>query len=149
MKKYFLQTLFFVAITSLLISCATQKTMTTQPKFEPYAFPAGQYTQKSDSFMVLFDASGTMNESYKGQTKFHTAREVVSRMNQTIPADLRLSATFRAFGQASSNDTTLRYGLTSYQKAGLQGALRNVSSGGWTPLSRSITAASDDLESSK
>ena len=49
--------------------------------------------------MVLLDASGTMNESYKGQTKFHTAREVVSRMNQTIPADLRLSAALRAFGQ--------------------------------------------------
>jgi OOP family OmpA-OmpF porin len=123
--------------------------MTTQPKFQPYAFPAGQYTQKTDSFMVLLDASGTMNESYKGQTKFHTAREVVSRMNQTIPADLRLSAALRAFGQAFSNDTALRYGLTSYEKAGLEGALKNVSWGGWSPLSRSITAASDDLESTK
>jgi len=90
-----------------------------------------------------------MNESYKGQTKFHTAKEVVSRLNQTIPADLRLSAAFRAFGQAFSNDTDLRYGLTSYEKAGLEGALRTVSSGGWSPLSRSITAASDDLESAK
>ena len=70
--------------------------------------------------MVLFDASGTMNESYKGQTKFHTAREVVSRMNQTIPADLKLSAALRAFGQAFSNDTALRYGLTSYEMQGLK-----------------------------
>jgi OOP family OmpA-OmpF porin len=149
MKKYFLQTLFFVAISSMLISCAPQKTMTTQPKFEPYAFPAGQYTQESDSFMVLLDASGTMNESYKGQTKFHTAREVVSRMNQTIPADLKLSAALRAFGQAFSNDTALRYGLTSYEKVGLEGALKNVSWGGWSPLSRTITATSEDLESTK
>lgn len=149
MAKNYLRALFFTGISSLLIGCATQKPITTQPKFEPHTFPAGQYTQKVDNFMVLFDASGTMRDSYKGKTKFHIARQVVSRMNHTIPADLRLTAALRAIGHAFGNDTTLLYGPTDYTKAGLEGALKNVSSGGWTPLNRGITAASEDLKSTK
>ena len=148
MSKY-LRMLFFAAISSMLISCATQKPMTTQPRFEPHPFPAGQYTQKVDNFMVILDASGTMGESYKGETKFHIARKVVSRMNQTIPADLKLTSALRAIGQTFSNDSTLLYGPTSYTKSGLEEALKKVSWGGWTPLNRGITAASEDLESVK
>lgn len=149
MAKYYLNALFFAGISSMLISCATQKPMTTQSKFEPHAFATGQYTQKVDNFMVLLDASGTMNETYKGETKLYIARKVISRMNQTIPADLKLTAALRAIGQAFSNDTTLLYGPTSYAKSGLEGALKKVLWGGWTPLNRGITAACEDLESVK
>ena len=148
MTKHYMKTLFFVTVSLMLISCATQETVTSvtsEPTFKAHVFPPGQYTQKVDNFMVIFDASGTMSESYKGQSKFQLAKEVVSRMNQTIP-DLKLTAAMRTLGQAFSNDTVLVYGLTGYTKAGLEGALKGVSWGGWTPLSRAITAASKDLE---
>jgi OOP family OmpA-OmpF porin len=101
--------------------------------------------QKADNFLVILDTSGSMGEAYKEQSKFHFARDVASRLNQTIP-DLELTGALRTLGQGYSNGTALVYGPKSFEKAEFAEALDSVKSGGKTPLAAAINGASTDLE---
>jgi OOP family OmpA-OmpF porin len=150
MTKHYLKAVFFVMVSALLIGCAIQKPQTAfnahdlTPKLQ-----AGRYTQKVDHFMVVLDASASMREPYKSQTKLKLAKDVVCRMNQTIP-DVPLTGALRTFGQSAwpfSKKTTLIWGLTKYTKEGLEGALKTVKwTGGKSPLALAIDAASEDLK---
>ncbi|MBW1860697.1 MAG: cell envelope biogenesis protein OmpA, partial [Deltaproteobacteria bacterium] len=82
MKKKFWKGLFSLFTIILLIGCATQK---PQAPFRAQEFPADQYRQKVDNFMVVLDKSKSMGEVYEDQSKLTYAKEIVSRMNQTIP----------------------------------------------------------------
>jgi len=130
----------------LLVGCATHK---PQTPFQPKALQAGGYSQKVDNFLVILDASGSMAEAYKGENKLDYAKDIVSRMNQTIP-DLKLTSGLREFSPSlwSGELTSLIYGQTAYDTAGLEGALKQVKrAGGHTPLAVAIDAAGDDLAS--
>ena len=64
------------------------------------------------------------------------AKDVVSRMNQTIPG-VQLTGALRTFGQSAwpfSKKTILIYGLTEYTKEGLEEALKTVKWAGGEPL---------------
>lgn len=110
------------------------------------------FVQDVENFIVILDASGSMADKYKGQRKLESAKEIASRMNQTIP-DLKLTAASRSFGDTSSQPTektTSLYGPTQYSKSGLDAALQKVArAGGTSPLALAIDATTADLQSSK
>jgi OOP family OmpA-OmpF porin len=148
MRKKYWKGLFGLIISVLLIGCATPK---TQAPFEAQVLPTDQYKQKVDNFMVILDQSKSMGEDYEDQQKLTYAKEIVSRMNQTIP-DLRLMGALRQFpiGQVSSEKSQLVYGPTAYSKAGLEDALREIKrTGGGSPLAAAMDAAGADLKSSQ
>ena len=148
MTKYYWKGLFFAMMGLLLVGCATQK---PQTPFQAQALQADGYSQKVDNFMVILDASGSMAEAYKGQKKLDYAKEIVSRMNQTIP-DLKLTGALREFSPSiwSGELTSLIYGPTAYSKAGLEDSLQGVKrAGGHSPLAVAIDAAGDDLASAR
>ena len=143
MARNRLKVLLIVAIAAVLVCCAAQKkTQPTQPAFEAYEFRVNEYNPKVDIFMVILDASATMAEG----GKFQTAREVASRMNQTIP-DIRLVGALRTLGQSYSKGTVLAYGPTSYIRGELEAAIWGVRGFGKTALDLAVDAASDDLKS--
>jgi OOP family OmpA-OmpF porin len=117
----------------------------SQPAFTPREFSMADYEQKVDSFLVILDASGSMREEYKEQSKFHFAREVASRMNQTIP-DMELTGALRTLGQGYSNGTVLVYGPERLKKAEFGEALNSVRGSGKTPLAAALDAANADLD---
>ncbi len=153
MKMKFAKLVFSVILGAVLISCAAQR---AEVPFRPYDFSAqvrsGEYSKKVDNFLVILDASGSMKRSYQGQRKFAIARDIVSRMNQTIP-DLGYTGGLRTFGQSwfyFSRKTTRVYGMTPYSQAGFQGALEAVRPvGGISPLARALDAASADLQGTR
>lgn len=163
MKKKPLMMLFAVMISFLLTGCYLQMAQ-TPTTFKPIDLnppvKAGKYVQKVNTFLVILDASGSMTESYKGQAKIFLAKDMVSRMNQTIP-NMRLTGGLRVFGRIArpfslqddpifsltgyKND--LIYGLTPYSRSDFEEGLKAVKrAGGFTPLDGAIDAASDDLE---
>ena len=109
----------------LLISCASMsmESKKTGPVFIPQQIQTTGYEQRTDNFLVLLDASGSMGEKYKGQTKFKTAEQIVSRMNQTIPGAMNLNAAVITFGAGFSSDVTGTYGPGAYSKEGLESSL--------------------------
>ena len=105
---------------------------------------AGEYKQKVETFMVILDASSTMSE----EGKFQMAKEVASRMNQTIP-DMPLVAALRTLGENRTNETRLVYGTTRYKRGDLESAIVGVRGFGATPLGHAIEAASEDLRTTR
>ncbi len=151
-----------VAGLSLVLSgCATTAVSTFEP-FQPEdlnpAVSQGLLKQKIDTLYVVVDASGSMSDEYDGQgypggsapTKLSVEKEVLNRMNQTIP-NIQLTTAIRTFGFGPCLDwgsTKLNAGLGSYSTSSFAGGLDNVTcSGGGSPMDAAIDAASEDLAS--
>jgi len=150
MKKRWLSSLVLMLGCTLVIGCAAQK----QPlQFAAHDFrpelESGRYVLKVDNFLVILDASGSMDNSYKKQKKLNVAKDMVSRMNRTI-SPLKLDGALRTFGGGLSpfkKITRLIYGLTDYTEADVEAALQSVK---WasanSPLFSAIDAAGTDVK---
>lgn len=149
---------FAVLLTILLLSaCAAKKPMTA---FTPLDLNAGlkegKYVQKTDNFIVVLDASGSMSEFYKGQRKLDIALNAINRINQTIP-DIDLNGALRVFGQSYNPfkaKSELIYGLEKYDPSGFDRALQTVeTAAGGTPMADSIDSPGqgviEDLRASR
>lgn len=140
-----------VMMSALLIGCATQQ---PQAIFEAQdlnpKLKTGQYMQKVDNFLVILDASESMNKRYKDRSKLSLAKDIVSHMDQTVP-DLKITGALRTFGKARAygEATALVYGVTEYTRTGLEEAVAEVRAGGLSPLVLAMNAASEDLKSTE
>jgi OmpA-OmpF porin, OOP family len=146
MQKNLLKSLIFILSVAFLFSCAGPQTPLT---FQASQFPADRYQPNVDNFMVLFDSSSSMGNTYKGHEKLAIAKAVAGSMNQTLP-ELNFSSGMRTFGHHSAvtrEPTVLVYGLTRYSTAGLGSAIDGVThAGGTTPLGSAIAGAHEDLQ---
>ncbi|MBW1703157.1 MAG: OmpA family protein [Deltaproteobacteria bacterium] len=149
MARKNLYTVFFILISFLLAGCAAQQVQPTQAPFSPHKFKTDQYQPKVDNFIIIFDASTSMMDKYNGQKKLDYARDIVSRMNRTIP-DFKFAGALRTFGQGKclpGDSTSKIYGLTAYSEAGLEQALNKIKCvGGITPMGTALNAATGDLK---
>jgi len=153
MKINYLKVILFVAVALLLVGCASPKAVSTFHALDLNPIvQGGDYAQKVDNFVVILDKSGSMGELYKGQKKLDYAKDMVSRMNRTIP-DLMLTGSLRVFGRVavfSNNFTELQWGPAAYSKMGLDGGLNKVGfSVGDSPLNLALDAAAQNLKSAK
>ncbi len=145
--KFLTRTLLTLFTFMFLFGCAA-KTMDTLPSFEAKQFDSSMYSSKVDNFLIIFDASSSMFDKYNGTKKFHIARAVVDRMNQTIP-ELGQTAGLRSFGHSpkvSKQATKLFYGMETYSTRNLTSNFAKVSEpGGFSPLYRALDEAGKDL----
>ena len=108
MKKALKYTASIAGLSIVLSGCATTAVSTFEP-FQPEdlnpAVSKGLLKQKIDTLYVIVDASGSMSSEYDGQgypggsapTKLSVEKEVLNRMNQTIP-NIQLTTGIRTFG---------------------------------------------------
>ncbi|MFO7784729.1 MAG: OmpA family protein [Desulfatiglandales bacterium] len=139
-----------LVVAAVMGGCAGGGPVTKTHDFVPQdlnpLIQSGEYVQKVDTFLVLLDTSGTMYETIGGHRKLDVAKDIVSRMNRTIP-DLKLTSGLRTLGQNFSSGSRLVYGMTDYSKEGLEGALGPISGGGMTPLAGALNGCGGDLQS--
>ena len=150
-----------VAITALMSGCASHPTSVYEPFQAQDLNPlltSGQYVQKTDNFFIINDSSGSMSDHYQGvgfaaqpdPTKFSVEREVLRRINQTIP-DLKLTSSIRSFGFGPCLDnrfTKLNQEPTTYSKETFNAGVDALEcSGGGSPLDAGIVASTEDLAS--
>lgn len=147
--KSHVKLLVSVTAFTLFFGCAAQM----QQKPQACGPPAGMenLVRKADNFLVILDTSETMGGMYKGAGSLQTAKCLVARMNQCIPADLKLNGGLRVFGRGyrlfSIGQTDLLYGMASYCKTGLSEALDEVTFPcGDSPLAKALVEASCDLK---
>ncbi|MDJ0883508.1 MAG: OmpA family protein [Desulfobacterales bacterium] len=147
-----------LSVMLVMAGCSTPQPMTS---FTPQDFDAqlrsGKYEPKVDNFIVVFDASSSMSESYEGSvhaghSKFAVAKDLVHRMNVTMPA-LPIQGGMTAFGldpNVSKNPTTVVYGPTDYTEAGLEEGLTAINApGGTTPLGLGLASAGEMLKDAR
>ena len=110
----------------------------------------GEYVQKVENFMVILDASDTMNTLYKEQSRWKIARDVLSLFNRTVPNISVVGAIRKYSDSGNYNDLTpteLVYGPTKYSQSGFEGGLNKIRRAeGNSPLDLAISAAIKDLE---
>jgi OmpA-OmpF porin, OOP family len=135
---------------ALLMSCATQKTVTTTTVVDLNSkVESGQLVQKVNAFEVIFDSTLSMNETYKSGTKMKQEKDLLSLFDRTIP-NLKLTAAERVFGQFTTfgePTTRLIYGPTDYSKSALTRASDPLVGNGFSPLDAALDGATADLQS--
>jgi len=153
-RKSIFRALLAVVVLSLSVGCAAQKAgslrkqaVNLNPKVA-----SGQLVQKVDSFDVILDATLSMNDMYKGNTKLNQEKTLIALFNDTIP-NLKLNASARAFGQFTVfGDATAKhlFGPAPYLKADLPQAIAPFATGkGFSPLDAALDSAAADLRSEK
>ncbi len=144
--KLLTKSLLIIFAFFFLFGCASKMNM---PTFDAKKFDVNMYTSKVDNFIVVFDASSSLNEKFKGTTKFDIAKAIVYRMNDTLP-ELGQTAGLRSFGHApevSKNRTELFYGMEKYSTQNLANDFTKITqAGGLGPLDSAFDAAGDDLD---
>jgi OOP family OmpA-OmpF porin len=154
MKRKGLSTIVLpLVLGALLAGCAGMKPAKYPMDYKPQAFAAGSYIQKVDDFLVILDASQTMELYLEGDQKLVVAKDIVSRINQTIPTDLKLTGALRTFGHhpaLSDKLTMLQFGPAKYERKAFDAALAKVKpAGGTSPMEKALEAAIDDLKDAK
>jgi OOP family OmpA-OmpF porin len=130
-----------------LFGCASKQLII--PSIDTKKFDADNYTSKVDNFIILFDASSSMNHAAGQSSKFDIAKTLVYGMNRSIP-EMGQTAGFRSFGHApdlSKEKTILFYGMEKYSTRNLDKGVDKVTkAGGFSPLNLALNAAGDDLD---
>lgn len=160
LRKYFQGFLFLLAgffLASFAAQAETPTTGTFQAVNLNKKFQSGLASQKADNFLVIMDSSGSMSADYEGAaiagttglSKFEVEKEILSRINQTIP-DLSLIGGLRSFGFSSClswERTALSYDMGKYNKTDFSGGLNSQTcSNGGTSLGLALDEAVDDLQ---
>jgi OOP family OmpA-OmpF porin len=102
-----------------------------------------------DNFIVIMDASQSMDEAYMGRSKFDIAKDLVGAMGGTVPK-LDYNGSLRTYGHSLSVSRDLTkafFGPAAFNAAGFEKGLMAVKvAGGTSPLADAITAAGADLK---
>ena len=145
-----------------LTGCATQSINTMQPfqaKDLSSSVSSGVLEQKTNTFFVIDDSSSSMSDVYLGTgfsgqtepTKHVISKELMTRMNKTIPAGTTLSSGLRSYGFGPCTDwsfTKLNQAVQSYSSSSFDSAINTLEcSSGGTPVATAFDAAKTDLAS--
>lgn len=147
MYKHLRETVVAIITTGFLFGCAG--TPYNPGPFEPAQVDTTDMVSNVDTFVVILDNSDSMNSDYQDRRKYYQAKDVIAHLNQTIPSQVDYQAGLVAFGSGSCMDyenARLVYGITSYQQAGLAGALDSLEcAGGGSPLANAADISNTSL----
>ncbi len=147
--------------TVALSGCATQSINTFQPfqaKDLNGLIKSGHLQQDKNSFFVINDSSSSTGDIYlgtgfpgqHGASKLSIEKEILNRMNKTIP-NIALSSGLRSFGYGSCLDwgfSKLNQAVQNYSHSSFDNTINSLEcSSGGTPVASAFTAANNDLAS--
>ena len=142
------------ASATVLVGCATPAP--SGGGFNAVNLSTAQYGKKADTFVIIQDASSSMNEQHThdtryvahrdaGQSKLELAKETLSHMNQTVP-QLDFNSGLTAFSGGCYNQAKVLYGLETYDRDSLGGGLAKLTcASGTTPMGAGINTANSKL----
>jgi len=127
------------------------------PQVQSQELKTEGYVQKVDSFIIVLDSSSSMGTIYEDEvperySRFMIAKDIVSRMNNTIP-DMEIQGTLQRFGYGYLDKGKLTeavYGPTTYSRSDMEYALQSIiSPGGHSPAGLAIRATSEIVGSTE
>jgi OmpA-OmpF porin, OOP family len=139
---------FCISLILVLLTACSQKAMTPTITANNVTDKSGEYSKKVDNFLIIFDASSSLFDDFKGQSKFDIAKNTATRLNKTIPT-LDMQSGLRVYGPNLvpwQGYNTLIHGMEKYSTSAMQGALDSVTgASGTSPLSKALGLAAGDL----
>jgi OOP family OmpA-OmpF porin len=113
-----------MALAGILSGCAARQVPPPEA-YQPVRADLSTQAVKIDSFVVVLDTASSLEDRYQNRRHGQRAREIVSRLNRTIPAlDYRASlAAFSAGSCLSCDDAEVLYGPAPYNRGDLEAAV--------------------------
>ena len=137
-----------IATFGLLYGCAGNPPFSPSP-FDPVQLNPSAYVPRVASFLVIVDASASMNHKVRGEVKHYSAMDTVTRMNQTIPP-LDYQAGLATFSSGTCLDgpsSGMIYGMAPYQRNDFASALKSIKcAGGTSPLASTVDVSAGSLD---
>lgn len=150
MNRRLFSILLMVAMLGMLAACATTPPPAMEP-FQPAQLDSASFVSSVDTFAIVVDASSSMVEKYQGRHKFILAKEIVSRINQTLPP-IDAKAALVAFGSGACLDkkhAKVLYGVAPYSESEMAAGLDALAcAGGVSPMYAGVDAGRPGLEGS-
>ena len=141
--------LLSITSAAFLIGCAS--TTYNPAPFTPVNMDASAYNTRVDAFVVVMDASSSMEYSDQGRKKFHSAKDVVSHMNQTIP-ELNYKSALLGFGSNSClnwEKARVVSGPATYRTVDFSNGLNMLEcAGGVSPMEDGVYAGGSTVQGS-
>ncbi len=141
MRKIYRLASFFAASITILTGCAQlmphKETVGPLETFVPQNLASEsqevKYVPKIESFVIILDASASMEDKYtgtvnKGHSKFEVAKDILMRMNNTLP-ELDINSAMVTFGHGflkHKENTYIIYGLTKHSRSLLNNELNGA-----------------------
>ena len=152
MRKSILMALLCFFAVVAITGCACNKPSGLLKDFQLQPIDKEAYKAKVDSFMIILDASASMDNCYKDSNRMNTAKAIVGNLNRSLP-EMSINGALRSFGHSpavSGDKTMLIYGPATYSTAGFQSGLEKITkAGGNSPMSAALDAAGEDLASTQ
>ena len=130
-----------------LLGCAPKQLVI--PSLDIKKFDADTYISKVDNFIILLDASSSMNDAAGQFAKFDIAKTLAYGINSSVP-ELGQTAGLRSFGHApdlSKEKTVLFYGMEKYSTRNLDKGIDKITqAGGTSPIDIAGEALFDDFD---
>jgi OOP family OmpA-OmpF porin len=148
---HLVKTFLVIVLVALTFGCAPKNQVLAIDSNHQELLTQG-YQQKVDNFLVIFDGSSSMWDTYNGTKKFNQARNILLGMNQGI-SGLTLSGGLHVIGDTPATRGTLDndsliYGMTAYNPAAFSKAVNSVEVNGLTPISIPLTKSTETLKDS-
>jgi len=122
--------------------------VTEESSFQPVIIK-GPYTPRTDHVVFILDASLSMAKDRFGNDHLNHAKEILQRINLTIPK-MKLDSALRTFGYAKRPTdfrSDLIYGPAAHNKIGLNQAINGIKfSGGMSALHLAIQGVITDYK---
>lgn len=161
MRKIYLFASFLTAAITILTGCAQlkshKKSLEPLETFVPQNLDAESqdmsYAPKIESFVIILDASASMQDEYtgtvnKGHPKFVVAKDILMRMNNTLP-EIDINSALVTFGHGffkHMDKTFVVYELTKHSRGLLEKALNEAAiPQGCSPAGNAIKDANNLL----
>jgi len=138
MKNNIQAIILAAAVVSLAGCAATQAP--SGGGFNAKQLSTASYAKKADTFVIIHDASSSMNNQHMGRSKIDISKETLSNMNQTIP-QLGFNSGLTSFNGGGAK---VHYGLAEYSRDSLGGTIANLTgANGPSPMAAGIEATSN------
>jgi outer membrane protein OmpA-like peptidoglycan-associated protein len=135
-----------VGVVALLSGCASSRIRTA---FEPQARWTDRWLAKVERFVVVVDASGSMNEPWRRERKVDLATRFARSLNDSLPARSYVSG-LRAYGRGrcvGGDATELLVGMSPHDHDAFEAALDRIAcAGGASHLDRALEGVAGDLQ---
>ena len=138
MNFFSIRTLTLLTVVFMLFGCAARQPFKPIPNFTLTPFNSNEYVSSIDNFLIIFDASSSMDDRYAGNKKFDMATQIVTRLNQSLP-ELGQNGALRSFGNSWV------YGMEKYSQKAFAEKFKEISTpGGTSPMHAALTASGQE-----
>lgn len=143
--------LFFIVTFLVLVNCLLAYSQIPNPFLKDSRQKENIYSEDKRSVLIVFDASGSMEEKIHGETKIHIAKrvlkDVLEKADQDVNIGLRVYGATKPTGDPSidCNDSRLLVVPKINNRRTIINEIYNILPRGFTPITISLSHAVNDL----